>query len=180
MIGNKSLSVPEQVNRGTPIKVKILLSAKFQADPLWTILRVPPKSSFKRLLLETLLWQSAMSMDLKSPPEGLQNTKCKKGMPPVRLPILYVPPADLHKKWETEQIKVKLPGGTKFQMPTYGTGNNEEYLVHVIPILRLVEMGGTAAKVNVAFATFIAVRKEISSLLKFPDDKTMTEKEARN
>jgi hypothetical protein len=34
---------------------------------------------------------------------------------------------------------VELPDGTKFQMPTYGSGNNKEYLVHVISILRLVE-----------------------------------------
>ncbi len=125
MIGNQSLSVVERVNQGTPYQVKILLSAKFQADPLGRILQVPPKSSFKQLLLETLLWQFAMSMNLKSPPEGLKNTKCEKGTPPVRLPIPYVPPTDLHEKREMEQIKVALPDRTKFQMPTYGSGNNK-------------------------------------------------------
>ncbi len=79
-----------------------------------------------------------MSTNLKSPLEGLKNVDCKKGMLPVRPPIPYVPPTNLHKKRETEQIKVKLPNGTKFQMPTYGSGNNEEYLVHVIAVLRLV------------------------------------------
>jgi hypothetical protein len=64
-------------------------------------------------------------------------------------------------------------------MPMYGTGNNEEYLVHVIAILCMVEQKGTAAKVKEAFAAFVAVRKEISPLIKFPDDKTATEKEAR-
>ncbi len=59
-----------------------------------------------------------MSTNLKSLPEGLRNTECEKGTPPVRPPILYVPPADLHEKRETEQIKVELPGKTKFQMPT--------------------------------------------------------------
>jgi hypothetical protein len=91
---------------------------KFQADPLQRILQVPPKSSFKHLLLETLLWQYAMSSNLKSPLEGLKNAKCKKGMPPIRPPILYVPPTDLLKKREMDQIKVELPDGTKFQMPT--------------------------------------------------------------
>ncbi len=76
-----------------------------------------------------------MSSNLKSPPEDLKNTECKQGTPPVKPPIPYVPPTDLLKKWETEQIKVKLPDGTKFQMPTYGFGNSEEYLVHVIAIL---------------------------------------------
>jgi hypothetical protein len=76
-----------------------------------------------------------MSSSLKSPPEGLKNAECKKGMLPVRPPIPYVPPTDLHEKRETEQIKVELPNGMKFQMPTYNSGNNEEYLVHVIAIL---------------------------------------------
>jgi hypothetical protein len=79
-----------------------------------------------------------MSSNLKSPPEGLKNAKCKKGTPPVRPPIPYVPPTDLLKKWET-QIKVELPNGTKFQMPTFGSGNNKECLVHVIAIQCLVK-----------------------------------------
>ncbi len=76
-----------------------------QADPLQRILRVPPKSSFERLLLETPLWQYAMSSNLKSPSEGLKNAECEKGTPLVRPPIPYVPPTDLHEKREMEQIK---------------------------------------------------------------------------
>ncbi len=80
-----------------------------------------------------------MSRNLKSLPEGLQNTEWEKSTLPVRPPILYVPPTNFHKKQETEQIKVELPNRTKFQMPTYGTGHNKEYLVHIIAILHLVE-----------------------------------------
>jgi hypothetical protein len=105
-----------------------------------------------------------MSSNLKSPLEGLKNAECKKGMLPVRPPIPYVPPTDLHEKWETEQIKVKLPNGMNFQMPTYGSGNNKEYLVHVIIVLRLVEQKGTAAKVKEAFAALVKVRKELLQL----------------
>jgi hypothetical protein len=76
-----------------------------------------------------------MSASLKSPPEGLKNMECKKDTPPVRPPIPYVPPTNLHKKRETEQIKVELPDRTKFQMSTYGSGNNEEYFVHVITVV---------------------------------------------
>jgi hypothetical protein len=64
-------------------------------------------------------------------------------------------------------------------MPTYGTGNNKEYLIHIIAILRLVEQKGTAAKIKEAFTAFVAVRKETSPLLQFPDDETATKKEAR-
>jgi hypothetical protein len=80
-----------------------------------------------------------MSSNLKSPPEGLKNAKCEKGMLPIRPPILYVPLTDLLEKRETKQIKVELPDRTKFQIPTYGSGNNEEYLVHIITILQLVK-----------------------------------------
>ncbi len=76
-----------------------------------------------------------MSSRLKSSPEGLKNAKYEKGTPPVRPPIPCVPPTDLHEKWETEQIKVKLPNGTKFQMPTYGSGTNKKYLIHIIAVL---------------------------------------------
>ncbi len=91
-----------------------------------------------------------MSSNLKSLPEGLKNAKCKKGTPLVRPPIRYVPPTDLLEKWETEQIKVELPNGTKFQMPTYGSGNNKEHVVHIIAVVQLVKQKGTAAKVKEA------------------------------
>ncbi len=100
-------------------------------------------------------------------------------MPPVRPPILYVPPINLHEKQETKQIKVEFPDGTKFQMPTYGSGNNKEYLVHVIAVLRLVEQKGTAAEVKEAFAALVKVRKEMSPFFNFPEDETPAKKEAR-
>jgi hypothetical protein len=134
--GNQSLSVALKVLQGTPqVQAKNSCSVKFQADPLCGILQTPHKSLFKHLILETPLWQCAMSASLKSPPEGLKNAECKKGTPPIRLPIPYAPPTNLHEKRETEQIKVELLDGMKFQMPTYGYGNNKEYLVHIIAVL---------------------------------------------
>ncbi len=64
-------------------------------------------------------------------------------------------------------------------MPTYGSGNNEEYLVHVIAILQLVEQKGTAAEVKEAFAALVKVRKEMSPFYNFPKDETPAEKEVR-
>ncbi len=151
----------------------------FQADPLCGILRTPPKSSFKHLILETLLWQCTMSSSLKSPLQGLKNAEGKKGTPPVRPPIIYVPPTNLHEKQETEQIKVELPDRTKFQMPTYGSGNNKEYLVHVMAVLQLIEQKGTAAEVKEAFAALVKVRKEMSPFFNFPEDETPAKKEVR-
>ncbi len=120
-----------------------------------------------------------MSLNIKSPPEGLKNAEYKKGTPPFRLPIPYVPPTDLLKKRETEQITVELPNGTKFQMLTYGSGNNKEYLVQVIAVLQLVEHKGTAVKVKEAFAGLVSARKEVSPFFNFPEDKTVAAKEVR-
>ncbi len=58
----------------------------------------------------------------------------------------------------------------KFQMPTYGTGNNKEYLIHIITILHLVKQKGTAAEFKEALAAFVPVRKEMSPLLDVPED----------
>ncbi len=64
-------------------------------------------------------------------------------------------------------------------MLTYGTGNNEEYLIHVIAVLQLVEQKGTAAKVKEAFAALVKVRKEMSPFFNFPEDETAVDKDAR-
>jgi hypothetical protein len=74
---------------------------------------------------------------------------------------------------------VELPDRTKFQVPTYGSENNKEYLVHIIVVLRLVELKGTADEVKEAFAVLVKVRKEMSPFFNFPEDETPAEKEAR-
>ncbi len=74
---------------------------------------------------------------------------------------------------------MELPDGTKFQMPTYGSGNNEEYLVHIIAILQIVEQKGTAAEVKEAFAALVKVRKEMSPFFNFPEDEAPAKEEAR-
>ncbi len=83
-------------------------------DQLWEILLVPPKSSFKHLILETPLWQYAMSTNFKSLAKGLKDLECKRGTLTVQPSIPYVPTIILHKKRDTKQIKVMLPDGTNF------------------------------------------------------------------
>jgi hypothetical protein len=92
-------------------------------------------------------------------------------------PILYVPPVDLHEKREPEQIKVKMPDGTNFQMAAFGNGNNEEYLVHVIAVLGVIEQKGTEQDVRKAFQALVEVRREMKPLFESPDDETEAEKE---
>jgi hypothetical protein len=43
--------------------------------------------------------------------------------------------------------------------------------------MHLIKQKGTAAKVKEAFAALVAVRKKMSPLFNFPDNKTAAEKE---
>jgi hypothetical protein len=99
-------------------------------------LRVPPKSSFKKLLLGTGLWQYAkMSTTLKSP-DGLKDAECKEGQLSHRLPIPYVPVVDIAMPKEEPQVfKIKLPDASHLSMPIYSRGNNKEYLAHIVTVL---------------------------------------------
>jgi hypothetical protein len=118
-----------------------------------------------------------MNSNLKSLPEGLKNAKCKKGKLIARPPIPYVPPSDLHKKQETEQIKVKMSDRTNFQMAAFGYRNNKEYLVHVIAVLRIIEQKGMEMDVRKAFQALVEVRREMKPLFEFPDDETEAKKQ---
>ncbi len=99
-------------------------------------LRVLLKSSFKKLLLGTGLWQhTKMSTFLKSP-NGLKDVECKKGQLSHRTPISYIPVIDIVMPKEEPQIfKIKLPGVSHPSMLIYSRGNNKEYLAHIVAVL---------------------------------------------
>ena len=87
-----------------------------------------------------------MSAAVKTP-EGLKDSECEKGNLGVRPPIPYVPPTDLlQAKENTDSIKLKLPDGTVFSMTIFAQGNPEEYLQHVIAVLRLINQKGLDTK----------------------------------
>jgi hypothetical protein len=76
-------------------------------------------------------------------PEGLKDSECKKGHPGICPPIPYVPPMDLLQVKDcAEMLKVNLPDGTVFSMSIFAKGSPEEYLQHVIAVLRLVNQKG--------------------------------------
>jgi hypothetical protein len=119
---------------------KILNSANLQAAiPMAGFLQVLPKSSFKKLLLGTRLWQHAnMSTSLESP-DGLNDAECKKGQLSHRPPILYVPVINIVTPKEEPQIfKIKLPDAPHLSMPIYSHGNNKEYLMHIVAVLQVI------------------------------------------
>ena len=92
-------------------------------------------------------------------------------------PIQYVPPTNLHKRQKTKQIKVKMPDGTNFQMAPFAYGTNEDYLVHVIAVLRIIEQKGMASEIKVAWDAIIKVRREMKPYFLFPENETIAERE---
>ncbi len=92
-------------------------------------------------------------------------------------PSWMSPPTDLHEKQEPKQIKVKLLGGTYFQMSPFGIRNNKEYFVHNIAVSHLIEQKGTEQDVKKAFEVLVEVRREMRPLLEFPDNKMESKKE---
>jgi hypothetical protein len=110
-------------------------------------LQVPPKSSFKKLLLGTGLWQHVkMSTTLKSP-KGLKNAECKKGQLSNPPPIPYVPKVDIVTPKENPQnLKVKLPDESHINMPIYSRGNTKEYLMHIVAVLQFIDQKGLGMK----------------------------------
>jgi hypothetical protein len=118
-----------------------------------------------------------MSSILKSPPEGLKALECKKEKSVAQPPILYVPPTNLIKKQEAKQIKVKMPNGTNFGMAAFTYGTNEDYLVHVIAVLQIIEEKGLASEIKEAWDAILEVRREMKPYFQFPKDETEAAKE---
>jgi hypothetical protein len=90
-----------------------------------------------------------MSTSLKSP-DRLKDAECKKGQLSHRLPIPYVPMVDIVMPKEDPQVfKIKLPDASHVSMPIYSRGNNEEYLVHIVAVLQVIEQKGLPKKCRV-------------------------------
>ncbi len=90
-----------------------------------------------------------MSTSLKSP-DGLKDAECKKGQLSHPPPIPYVPVVDIITPKEEPQVfKIKLPDASHLSMPIYSRGNNEEYLAHIVAVLRVIEQKGPPKKCRV-------------------------------
>jgi hypothetical protein len=128
-------------------------------------LQVPPKPSFKKLLLGTELWHHAkMSTSLKSP-DRLKDAECKKGQLSHRPPILYVPVVDIVTPKEEPQVfKIKLLDASHLSMPIYSRGNNKEYLVHIVAVLQVIEQKGLPKKCRVLAKAIVKWSEALKNL----------------
>jgi hypothetical protein len=128
-------------------------------------LQVPPKSSFKKLLLGTGLWHhTKMSTSLKSP-DGLKDAECEKGQLSHRPPIPYVLMVDiLTPKEEPQVFKIKLPNMSHLSMPIYSCWNNEEYLAHIVAVFCVIEQKGLPKKCQVLTKATVRWSKALKNL----------------
>jgi hypothetical protein len=70
----------------------------------------------------------------------LKDAEYKKGQLSQWPPIPYVPVVDvITPKEEPTVLKVKLPNASHISVPIFSCGNNEEYLVHVVVVLSIIE-----------------------------------------
>jgi len=108
-----------------------------------------------------------MSASSKTP-EGLKDSECEKGQLGNRPPVPYVPPTDLlQTKESSEVLKVKLSDGTVFSMGIFAKGTPEDYLQHIIAVLRLIDQKGLhaqckkhAKEMKTTAATLIAIKRK--------------------
>jgi hypothetical protein len=149
-------------------RFKILLTAKILGDALDWIKRKTPRSTFKRLFLETkmLLIPIMSTGNAKSLAEGLKESECKRGVITTRLPILYVAAVDPYEKAEKIKIKTRLTDGTNYQMVPFRSGTNEDYVNHLIAMIRLVEQKDFKKLVEEAFTAVKEIEDKIGPLHK--------------
>ncbi len=80
-----------------------------------------------------------MSTSLKSP-DGLKVAKCKKGQLSHWPSIPYIPMVDTVMPKEDPQVfKIRLPDASHLSMPISSCGNNEEYLMHIVAVLQVID-----------------------------------------
>ncbi len=145
---------------------KFLHSVNLQATiSMAGFLQVPPKSSFKKLLLGTRLWHHAkMSTTLKSP-DGLKDPEWEKGQLSHWMPIPYIPVVDIVMPKEDPQVfKIKLPDASHLSMPIYSHGINEEYLAHIVAVLQVIEQKGLPKKCQVLAKAVARQSKALKNL----------------
>ncbi len=80
----------------------------------------------------------------------MKDAECKKGQLSHRPPIPYVPVVDIVTPKEEPQVfKIKLPNVSHLSMPIYSHEKNEEYLAHIVVVLRVIEQKGLPKKCQV-------------------------------
>ena len=107
-----------------------------------------------------------MSGSVKSLAEGLKDLGCKQGIVANWPSIPYVTPVDPYEKQEKTKIKVKLPDGTNYQIVPFRVGSIENYVNHVIAMIRLIQQKELGSSVEKVYAVVSDLKDKIGPLCK--------------
>jgi hypothetical protein len=106
-----------------------------------------------------------MSTTLKAP-DGLKNSKRKKGEQSNRLPIPYVAQTDIiTTKKEPQVLKVRLPNDLHFNMSIYSRENTKECLTHIAAVLRIIKQKRLDAECRKFGKAVVRQSKTLKNLL---------------
>jgi len=108
--------------------------------------RQPPKSNFKKLILETGLIKGLRRMSDKSCPKGLKYFEVKRGYtkrPPIPyIPVEYDMADAVAKASGASEYKLELPGGIKVQHALWESRSIEAFLKHVMSAMSYITRKG--------------------------------------
>jgi hypothetical protein len=123
-------------------------------------------------MLSTRLQQyTKMSTTLKAP-KGLKNSECKKGQLSNRPPIQCVAEMDIvTSKEEPQVLKFRLPDDSHLNMPNNSHGNTDEYLMHIVAVLRIIKQKGLGAKCRKLRKAVLRQSETLKNLLKATGSK---------
>ncbi len=117
---------------GLRVGIKISRDAKLLVCPTSRFLEAPAKSAFKRLILETPLYQHLLLSMSSIPTSKLNDAECEKGHVTQRPPIPYATSkAETTMKASRETVKVKTPEGEVKVAVLGDSPGAEEYLQHL-------------------------------------------------
>jgi hypothetical protein len=95
----------------------------------------------------------------------LKDAECKKGQLSQWPPIPYVPVVDIvTPKEEPHVLKVELPDASHVSVHIYSRKNNEEYLVHIVAVLRIIKQKGLPKKCQVLAKAVVKRSKALKDL----------------
>jgi hypothetical protein len=67
-------------------------------------------------------------------------------------------------KEEPQIFKIKLPDASHLSKPIYSHGNNEEYLAHIVAVLRVIDQKGLPKKCRMLAKAVVRRSKVLKNL----------------
>ncbi len=115
-----------------------------------------------------------MSTNLKST-DMLKDAEYEKGQLAQRPLIPYVPVVDLvTPKEDPAVLKVKLPDNSHISVPIFSHGNNEEYIAHIVAVLRIIKQKGLHKKCRMYAKAVVKQRQAVLKNLQEASEPQVT------